>query len=136
MYLKEILSDKYGEKTIEQGGLKIYTTLDLYKQKIAEEVIKEKTALNEKNYRATNAALVSLDPKTGQVLALVGSRDYFNDEIDGQVNVALQNRQPGSSFKPIVYAAAFIKGYTPETVLYDAVTNFSTDPAKSVYQFA
>ncbi|MDO8667989.1 MAG: PBP1A family penicillin-binding protein [bacterium] len=130
MYIKELLSDKYGEKTIEQGGLKIYTTLDLYKQKIAEEVIKEKTALNEKNYQATNAALISIDPKTGQVLAMVGSRDYFNEAIDGQVNVTLQPRQPGSSFKPVVYAASFIKGYTPETVLYDVVTNFSTDPAK------
>lgn len=130
MYVKEMLSDKYGEKTMEQGGLKIYTTLDLYKQKIAEEVINEKAASNEKKYQATNAALVSLDPKTGQVLALVGSRDYFNNEIDGQVNVALQPRQPGSSFKPIVYTASFIKGYTPDTVLYDVVTNFSTDPAK------
>ena len=130
MYIKEMLSDKYGEKTVEQGGLKIYTTLDLYKQKIAEEVIKEKTAINEKKYQATNAALVSIDPKTGQVLAMVGSRDYFNNDIDGQVNVALQPRQPGSSFKPIVYAASFIKGYTPDTVLYDVVTNFSTDPAK------
>ena len=130
MYVKEILSDKYGEKTIEQGGLKIYTTLDLYKQKIAEEVINEKAASNEKKYQATNAALISLDPKNGQVLAMVGSRDYFNDDIDGQVNVTLQPRQPGSSFKPIVYTASFIKGYTPETVLYDVVTNFSTDPAK------
>lgn len=130
MYVKEILADKYGEKTIEQGGLKIYTTLDLYKQKIAEQVVSEKAAANEKKFGATNAALVSIDPKNGQVLALVGSRDYFNDAIDGQVNVALQNRQPGSSFKPIVYAASFIKGYTPETVLYDVVTNFSTDPAK------
>jgi len=130
MYLKELLSDKYGEKTIEQGGLKIITTLDLYKQKIAEEVINEKAPNNEKKYQATNAALVSLDPKTGQVLAMVGSKDYFNNEIDGQVNVALQPRQPGSSFKPIVYAASFIKGYTPNTVLYDVVTNFSTDPAK------
>jgi len=130
MYVKEILADKYGEKTVEQGGLKIYTTLDLYKQKIAEEVIDEKAADNEKKYGATNAALVSIDPKNGQVLAMVGSRDYFNDAIDGQVNVALQPRQPGSSFKPIVYTASFIKGYTPETVLYDVVTNFSTDPAK------
>lgn len=130
MYVKEILADKYGEKTVEQGGLKIYTTLDLYKQKIAEEVINEKAPGNEKKYQATNAALVSLDPKNGQVLAMVGSRDYFNDDIDGQVNVAMQPRQPGSSFKPIVYTAAFIKGYTPETVLYDVVTNFSTDPAK------
>ncbi|MDD4900996.1 MAG: penicillin-binding protein [Patescibacteria group bacterium] len=130
MYIKELLADQYGEKTIEQGGLKIYTTLDLYKQKIAEEVIKEKAEANAKKYQASNAALVSIDPKTGQILAMVGSKDYFNDEIDGQVNVALQPRQPGSSFKPIVYAAAFIKGYTPETVLYDVVTNFSTDPAK------
>ncbi|MFH0956143.1 MAG: penicillin-binding protein [Candidatus Falkowbacteria bacterium] len=130
MYVKEILADKYGEKTIEQGGLKIYTTLDLYKQKIAEEVINEKAADNEKKYQATNAALISIDPKNGQVLAMVGSRDYFNDAIDGQVNVTLQNRQPGSSFKPIVYTASFIKGYTPETVLYDVVTSFSTDPAK------
>lgn len=130
MYVKETLADKYGEKTVEQGGLKIYTTLDLYKQKIAEEVISAKAPDNEKKYNATNAALVSLDPKNGQILAMVGSRDYFNDKIDGQVNVALQKRQPGSSFKPIVYAASFIKGYTPETVLYDVVTNFSTDPAK------
>ncbi|MDD4271240.1 MAG: PBP1A family penicillin-binding protein [Patescibacteria group bacterium] len=130
MYIKELLADKYGEKTIEQGGLKIYTTLDLYKQKIAEEVISEKAPGNEKKYGATNAALISIDPKNGQVLAMVGSRDYFNDDIDGQVNVALQSRQPGSSFKPIVYTASFIKGYTPQTVLYDVVTNFSTDPAK------
>ncbi len=130
LYVKQILSEKYGEKTVEQGGLKIYTTLDLYKQKIAEEVLSAKAEANEKKYGATNAALVSLDPKTGQVLAMVGSRDYFNDAIDGQVNVALQPRQPGSSFKPIVYTASFIKGYTPTTVLYDVVTNFSTDPAK------
>jgi len=130
MYVKEILADKYGEKTVEQGGLKIYTTLDLYKQKIAEEVINEKSPGNEKKYGASNAALISIDPKNGQVLAMVGSRDYFNDAIDGQVNVALQPRQPGSSFKPVVYTASFIKGYTPETVLYDVVTNFSTDPAK------
>ncbi len=130
MYIKEILSDKYGEKTIEQGGLKIYTTLDLYKQKIAEEIIDARAGENEKKYQATNAALISIDPKNGQVLAMVGSRDYFNDDIDGQVNITLQNRQPGSSFKPIVYTASFIKGYTAETVLYDVETNFSTDPEK------
>lgn len=130
MYVKEILSDRYGEKAIEQGGYKIYTTLDLYKQKIAEEVVAEKTPGNLEKYRAGNAALVSLDPKTGQILAMVGSRDYFDEKIDGQVNVTTSARQPGSSFKPIVYAASFIKGYTPDTVLYDVVTNFSTDPNK------
>ena len=128
MFIKEMLSGKYGEKMIEQEGLKIYTTLDLYKQKIAEEVIDEIAEKNKNNYNASNAALISIDPKTGQILAMVGSRDYFNDEIDGQVNVTLQPRQPGSSFKPIVYASAFIKGYTSNTVLYDVVTDFSNDP--------
>ncbi|RLC39057.1 penicillin-binding protein, partial [Candidatus Falkowbacteria bacterium] len=127
MYVKEILSEKYGEKMIEQGGLKIYTTLDLYKQEIAEEVIREQAEKNEKNYEATNAALVSIDPKTGQILAMVGSRDYFDDEIDGQVNITTSKRQPGSSLKPVVYATAFMKGYTPDTILYDVVTNFSNN---------
>ncbi|MFA5024403.1 MAG: PBP1A family penicillin-binding protein [Patescibacteria group bacterium] len=131
MYVKDILAEKYGEKMIEQEGLKIYTTLDLYKQKIAEEIITEKTKNYPKTYSANNAALISLDPKTGQILAMVGSRDYFNDEIDGQVNVTTRPRQPGSSMKPIVYSALFEKGYTPNTILYDVVTNFSTDSAQS-----
>lgn len=130
MYVKELVAEKYGDALVESGGLKIITTLDYDKQKIAEEVISEKAPKNEEKYQATNAALVSLDPKTGQVLAMVGSKDYFSDEIDGQYNVVTASRQPGSSFKPIVYTAAFIKGYTPNTVLYDVVTNFSTDPAK------
>jgi len=129
MYIKEILAEKYGEKMIEQEGLKIYTTLDLYKQKIAEEVIQEKTEDFPEKYNANNAALVSIDPKTGQVLAMVGSRDYFDDEIDGQVNVAIRPRQPGSSLKPLVYSALFIKGYSPNTILYDTLTNFSGDPS-------
>lgn len=125
MYVREQLSEKYGESVIEREGLKIITTLDLYKQNIAEEVISERGEENQKNFNASNAALVSLDPKTGQILAMVGSRDYFNDEIDGQVNVALRPRQPGSSLKPLVYATSFEKGYTPDTVLYDVLTNFA-----------
>ncbi len=126
MEVKQILAEKYGEKAIEQDGLKIYTTLDTYKQNIAEEVIKKKAPDNDKKYKASNAALVSIDPKTGQILAMVGSKDYFDDSIDGQVNVVMQPRQPGSSIKPIIYAASFEKGYTPNTILYDVVTNFST----------
>ncbi|MGE5425528.1 MAG: transglycosylase domain-containing protein [Bacillota bacterium] len=129
MMVKEIVSEKYGESEVEQGGLKIITTIDWEKQKMAEEVIAEKTENYQEKYNANNASLVSIDPKTGQVLALVGSRDYFNDEIDGQVNVADRPRQPGSSMKPIVYAALFELGYTPNTKLYDVVTNFSTDSA-------
>jgi 1A family penicillin-binding protein len=130
MYIKDMLADKYGEKMVEQGGLKIYTTLDLYKQQAAEEAITNRTKDYPKKYGANNAALVAIDPKTGQVLAMVGSRDYFDDTISGQVNVATRPRQPGSSMKPIVYAALFEKGYTPDTILYDVVTNFSTDPSQ------
>lgn len=130
MYIKEILSEKYGEKVIEQDGLKIYTTLDLYKQKIAEDVIREQAEKNEKNYNAKNASLVAIDPKNGQILAMVGSKDYFNEDINGQVNVSTSPRQPGSSLKPLVYAAAFLKGYTPNTILYDVVTNFSNDTSR------
>ncbi len=128
MYIKDILTAKYGEKMVEQGGLKIYTTLDLEKQKIAEEVLREKTENYESNYKATNASLVAVDPKTGQILTMLGSRDYFNDEIQGQVNIAIRDRQPGSSIKPLVYAALFEKGYTANSILYDVTTNFSNDP--------
>ncbi len=131
MYIKDILADKYGEKMVEQEGLKIYTTLDLYKQQAAEEAITNRTKDYPEKYGANNAALVAIDPKTGQILAMVGSRDYFDDSIDGQVNVATRPRQPGSSMKPLVYAALFDKGYTPDTILYDVVTNFSTDPSNS-----
>lgn len=131
MYIKEILAEKYGEKTIEQGGLKITTTLDLYKQEIAEQVVVERAEKNAENYQASNAALVSIDPKTGQILAMVGSKDFFSDEIDGQVNIATAKRQPGSSLKPLVYAASFIKGLNPNTILYDVVTNFSDDAGKA-----
>lgn len=127
MYVKEILTEKYGEKMVEQGGLKIITSLDLYKQEIAEEVIVEWSEKNQENYKASNTSLVSIDPKNGQILAMVGSRDYFDDKIDGQVNIATSNRQPGSSLKPLVYASMFEKGYNPNTVLYDVVTNFSND---------
>ncbi|MFP4514898.1 MAG: penicillin-binding protein [Parcubacteria group bacterium] len=126
MYVKQVLAEKYGEKMIEQGGLKIYTTLDLYKQEIAEEVINEKAEANLENWDAENASLVSIDPKNGQVLAMVGSKDYFSEDIDGQFNVALSPRQPGSSLKPMVYASLFEKGYNPNTILFDVVTDFST----------
>jgi membrane peptidoglycan carboxypeptidase len=139
MYVKELIADKYGEKMVEQGGLKIYTTLDLYKQRIAEESIKEKVEKNIQSFNAWNSSLVSIDPKTGQILAMVGSKDYFGKsepeectsgktcKFEPNDNVSLRPRQPGSSIKPIVYATAFMKGYTPQTILYDVVTNFSND---------
>ncbi len=130
LYVKELLTQIYGERLVEQGGLKVYTTLDLYKQNIAEEVVKTQAEINQKNWQASNAALVSLDPKTGEILAMVGSKDFFDESIDGQVNVVLRPRQPGSSFKPIVYTAAWLKGFVPETVVYDVVTKFKTEIGK------
>ncbi|KKW30879.1 MAG: Penicillin-binding protein [Candidatus Kaiserbacteria bacterium GW2011_GWC2_52_8b] len=80
----------------------------------------------QKNFSASNEGMVAVDPKTGQILAMVGSRGYFDPTIDGKVNVTLSSRQPGSSFKPFVYATAFEKGYTPDTIVFDLKTQFST----------
>lgn len=133
-YIKEQLEKTYGQDTIEKGGLKIYTTLDWDKQQLAESIISSQLPDLEKKYGATNAALVSIDPKTGQILAMVGSRDYFDKSIDGQVNVATSPRQPGSSFKPFAYATAFEKGYEPETKLYDVPTDFGPDGSGHDYK--
>ncbi len=122
-HVREELVEKYGEHLVNQGGLVVKTTLDLEKQVIAEEVITEKHEANLNN-GATNNALVSLDPKTGEILAMVGSVDYFDDEIDGQVNVVTRPRQPGSSMKPIVYTLAWARGYSPSTMVFDVVTKF------------
>ena len=126
MYIRSLLINRYGQKTVEQGGLNVITSLDWNLQQMAEEDVKKGVERNGERYGFTNGALLSLDPKSGQVLAMVGSKDFFDKDIDGQVNVTLRPRQPGSSFKPIVYTAGFIKGYTPETVLWDVVTPFKT----------
>lgn len=130
MYVKEYLESAYGEQVVEQGGLKVYTTLDWDKQQIAEEVVKTGAEKNVTNWNAENAALVAIDTKTGQILTMVGSKDYFDQSIDGQVNVAIRDRQPGSSFKPYVYVTAFSKGYTPETMIFDVETEFEAEPEK------
>ncbi len=126
-YVKEILAEKYGDDTLETSGLKIISTLDLAKQKLAEDAVHNAKEKNLK-YKATNAALLSVDAKTGEILAMVGSQDFNDKDIDGQVNVTIQPRQPGSSIKPIIYSAAFEKGFTTETVLYDAYTIFAKTP--------
>ncbi len=124
-YVREYLESKYGADAVSQGGLRVITTLDYDLQKKAEEIVATRALENSENHDAENAGLVAMDPKTGQILTMVGSRGYFDDNIDGKVNVALTHRQPGSSFKPFVYAAAFEKGYTPETVLFDLQTQFT-----------
>jgi 1A family penicillin-binding protein len=126
MFIRNYLINKFGEGAIEQDGLIVTTTLDWNLQNKAEKMILEYSKKIEKKFNAKNASLVAIDPKTGQILVMVGSRDYFDTENDGNFNVATAKRQPGSAFKPFVYAAAFEKGYTPETVVFDLETEFNT----------
>ena len=143
MAVDDYLVQKYGENMVNHGGLKVITTLDWNLQQDAESAVEEGAAQNQKLYQGYNAALVAQDPKTGQILAMVGSRDYLatsslpvgctpavNCKFEPNFNVATQGlRQPGSSLKPFVYLDAFSKGYTPDTTLFDVPTEFSTDPA-------
>jgi len=124
-YIREYLEKKYGRDAVYTEGLKVITSLNYKLQKTAEDSVLKYAKINEKLYNAKNAALVAIDPKTGQILAMVGSRNYFDKEIDGKFNVATAKRQPGSSFKPIVYTSAFELGYTPNTVVFDVPTQFS-----------
>ncbi len=125
-FIKDYLEQKYGAEAVETGGLKVTTTLDYDLEQKAEQIVKDGALANEQKYNATNASLVAIDPKTGQILTMVGSRDYFDKAIDGNFNVATASRQPGSSFKPFIYATAFNKGFTPDTVLFDLPTEFQT----------
>jgi len=145
LYVKKYLDDKYGEDYLKEKGLRVYTSLDYGIQEYAETVIKDSDKTN-MSKNANNAAMVVLDPKTGEILALIGSKDYFADPypagcdesttekclFDPKYDVAtMGQRQPGSSFKPFAYATAFGKGYTPDTVLWDVKTEFnpSCDPS-------
>ncbi len=127
MYVRDYLVSKYGEDKVDSGGLKVITTLDYAMQQKAEDVIKKFSPSLATNFNASNTAMVAIDPKTGDILTMVGSRDYFDRFIDGNFNVSIAKRQPGSTFKPFVYATDFIKGYTPETILFDIKTEFSTE---------
>lgn len=125
-YVRDYLAKKYGEESLAERGFKVITTLDWDLEEAAEKIVLEKALYNEGAFNAENAALVATDPKTGEILVMAGSRNYFDTEIDGNFNIALAERQPGSAFKPFVYATAFKKGYTPETVVFDLQTQFST----------
>ncbi len=127
-YVQQYLEDKYGSEALERGGWRVTTTLDADLQAHAEEIVKRQALANVDKYAATNMAMVATDPKSGQILVMVGSRDYFDTIIPGAYNVATMapGRQPGSSFKPFAYAQAFAEGYTPETVVFDLPTQFST----------
>lgn len=132
MYVLEKMEKDFGRDFLEKGGLRITTSLDWEKQVLAEDILKNSREHLSK-YGANNSSLVAMDPRTGEILAMVGSLDYFDKSIDGQVNVSIRERQPGSSFKPIVYAKAFEKEFQPETLLYDAKTNFGPDGSGKSY---
>jgi 1A family penicillin-binding protein len=127
MYVRSELIEKLGQRMVETGGLKVITTLDWRLQQAAEQAVRDGVDERGTQYGFSNAALVALGPKDGHILAMVGSRDFFDEENDGQVNVCIRPRQPGSSFKPFVYAAGFMKGFLPETTLWDVKTTFRTD---------
>lgn len=129
-YVKDYLEKLYGPD-VDKAGLVVTTTLDLRVQQAAEKVAKDRIAELQKQ-KATNASIVIMRPGTGEILAMVGSVDYYNTAIDGQVNVATRERQPGSSFKPITYATAFTQGWTPGTVLLDTLTSFP-NPGQKPY---
>lgn len=131
-YVRDLLVQKYGELEVEQGGLRVITTLDEKLQTYAEEEVRAGAKKNDAR-GADNAALVSLDPKTGQILTMVGSRDFFDQKRSGNFNVITGLRNPGSSFKPIVYLSAFLKGYSPDTLLFDLKTNFGPDGSGKNY---
>lgn len=125
-FVKDYLEAKYGKDNIQNKGYKVITTIDWDLQQKAEELARKYGEENETKFNAKNNGIVAIDPKTGQILAMVGSRDYFNQEIEGNFNITTAHRQPGSSFKPIVYATAFDKGYTDKTVVFDLKTEFNT----------
>lgn len=126
MYVKDLLAEQFGENMVTTGGLQVTTSLDYDIQKKAEEIVKDEVD-KLKEYKVSNGAAVVVDPKTGEILAMIGSKDYFDTENDGNFNVAISNtRQPGSSMKPVVFATAFEKGYTPATMIMDTKTEFPT----------
>ncbi|MFC1654004.1 transglycosylase domain-containing protein, partial [Patescibacteria group bacterium] len=125
MYIKDILVKRYGESMVNGGGLTVITSLDYNIQKLAEEALEEELE-KISHLNAKNGSILITKPKTGEILAMVGSKDYFDVENDGQVNVSLRPRQPGSSIKPITYALAFEKGFTPSSTIDDTPITYRT----------
>jgi len=123
MYVRELLAERYGEVSVETGGLQVTTTLDLGLHNKFQKIVAEKIA-QDRGFKVSNGALVALNPKTGEILSMVGSVDYFNEKIKGQYNVVTAERQPGSAIKPITYVTAFKQGYSPATTLIDIPTTF------------
>jgi membrane peptidoglycan carboxypeptidase len=128
LYVRDLLEKQFGSEAVYGGGLQVITSIDLKIQAMAEQAAREHVAeIGERN-KFNNAAVVVQDSKTAEILAMVGSLDYRNEEIDGEINMAISERQPGSSFKPFVYATAFAQGYTPATMVMDVPVKFPNPP--------
>ena len=123
-YIRSQLESQYDSQTIYRSGFSVYTTIDPAIQEIAEQAIKEQVAAMV-DQNATGGALVAIKPSTGEILAMVGSADFYNEAASGQVNMAISPRQPGSSIKPLTYLAAFEKGWTPATLIWDVPSEFT-----------
>ena len=127
MYVRDVVEQQYGAKTLYQGGLKIYTTLDNdYNDKMQQVLQDSKPTIATQG--ATNVAQIAVNPKTGEILAFNGSLDYNDESIDGQVNILTSERQPGSSIKPVIYSEAFVKGWAPATTIDDTPTCWKDTP--------
>jgi len=125
LWIKGILANEYGEAVTEKGGLRVYTTLDLELQDFAEKAVASEVGKLKKQKVKNGAALVTR-PKTGEILAMVGSKDYFAEDEDGKVNIIFSKRQPGSAIKPLNYALALRdRKITPSTPLADVPTCFN-----------
>lgn len=131
-YVKYYVEQKYGADVLYRGGLMIRTTLDFDMQEEAQRIVADRVETLEP-WDNNNAALVAMLPWSGEVIAMVGSADYYNDAIDGQVNVAVRERQPGSSIKPITYLAAFERGWYPGTMIMDYAKRWPTPGAPTPY---
>jgi penicillin-binding protein 1C len=123
LYVKQELEEIYGEELVEKGGLVVTTSLDYELQKLAETIVAEEIAEVE-DLEISNGAAMVIDSNSGEILSMVGSKDFFADDYDGQVNVVMSQRQPGSAIKPVTYATAFAQGYTPAHMLMDVRTEF------------
>lgn len=129
-YILDQLETTYGPQALT-SGMKVVTTLDADLQVKAESIVNQYALENVKKFNASNAALIALDPATGQILSMVGSRDFFDTAIDGQYNATLALRQPGSTMKPFIYSLALMRGYTRDTIVFDVPTQFSTSCSPS-----
>lgn len=125
MYIRELLAQRYGSDVVEQGGLDVTTSLDLALQEQVQEIVTTETA-KVAYLRIGNGAALVTNPTTGEILAMIGSRDYFDTDHDGNVNVTLALRQPGSSIKPINYSLALIRNFTPSSVIDDSPITYQT----------